>query len=63
MDGARWLHAAQSNYHDIVPTNSLGVPNAWINRLAERPLPEGNPTLEFPDMASFAAALALEAAH
>ena len=54
---APWLHAAQSNLHDIVPTNSLGVPNAWINRLGERPLPGGEPTLEFPDMASFAEAM------
>ncbi len=54
---ARWLHAAQSNLHDIVPTNSLGVSNAWINRLAERPLPDGEPTIEFPDMASFANAM------
>ena len=54
---ARWLHAAQSNFHDIVPANALGVPTAWINRLAERPLPEGEPTFEYPDMASFAAAM------
>jgi 2-haloalkanoic acid dehalogenase type II len=55
---ARWLHAAQSDYHDIVPANSLGIPNAWINRLGETPLPEGKPTYEFPDMASFAEAMA-----
>lgn len=54
---ARWLHAAQSNFHDVVPTNSLGIPNAWINRLGERPLPEGDPAFEYPDMASFAEAL------
>jgi 2-haloalkanoic acid dehalogenase type II len=54
---ARWLHAAQSDLHDIVPTNTLGVPNAWINRLGEHPLPDGEPMLEFPDMASFAAAM------
>jgi 2-haloalkanoic acid dehalogenase type II len=54
---ARWLHAAQSNSHDIVPTNALGVPNAWINRLGERALHDGAPTFEFPDMASFAEAM------
>jgi 2-haloacid dehalogenase/putative hydrolase of the HAD superfamily len=53
--GARWLHAAQSDYHDIVPTNTIGVPNAWINRLGERALPGGVPTFELRDMASFAA--------
>jgi 2-haloalkanoic acid dehalogenase type II len=57
MGEARWLHAAQSNFHDIVPTNALGVPNAWINRLGERPLADGEPSFEFPDMASFAAAM------
>src|SRR5437764_1356666 len=52
--GQRWLHAAQSNDHDIIPTNSLGIPNAWINRLRERALDDGEPTFEYRDMASFA---------
>jgi len=51
----RWIHAAQSNFHDIIPTNALGIPNAWINRLGERPLPGGTPLAEFPDLATFAA--------
>jgi 2-haloalkanoic acid dehalogenase type II len=55
---ARWLHAAESNFHDIVPTNTLGVPNAWINRHGQPPLLGGTPTLEFRDLSSFAAALA-----
>jgi 2-haloalkanoic acid dehalogenase type II len=55
---ARWLHAAQSNYHDIVPTNSLGIPNAWINRRKQNALTGGKPTYEFPDLKSFAGALA-----
>jgi hypothetical protein len=25
---ARWLHAAQSDFHDVIPTNVLGIPNA-----------------------------------
>jgi len=29
---ARWLHAAQSYYHDVAAARSLGVPVAWINR-------------------------------
>lgn len=56
--GLRWLHAAQSDFHDIIPTNSLGVPNAWINRLGERALDGGVPTFEYRDMASFAEAMA-----
>jgi 2-haloacid dehalogenase/putative hydrolase of the HAD superfamily len=57
IGGARWLHAAQSNFHDIVPTNALGIPNAWINRKAGRPLPGGNPTVEFADLTGLANAL------
>ena len=26
------LHIAQSIYHDIIPTNSLGLSNVWVNR-------------------------------
>lgn len=55
---ARWLHAAESNFHDIVPTNTLGIPNAWINRHGEPPLRGGLPELEFHNLGSFAAALA-----
>ena len=43
IGGARWLHAAQSNFHDIVPANALGIPSAWINRhgsAGERPTHE-----------------------
>jgi len=36
-DGARWLHAAQSHFHDVVPCRELGIPVAWINRKNERP--------------------------
>jgi 2-haloalkanoic acid dehalogenase type II len=51
---ARWLHAAQSNFHDIVPCNELGIPNAWVNRRAESALPGGSPTHEVRDMAGLA---------
>ena len=51
----RWIHAAESNFHDIVPTNALGIPNAWINRKGETSRPGGTPTREFRDLASFAA--------
>jgi len=26
------VHAAQSVYHDIIPTNQLGIRNVWVNR-------------------------------
>ena len=41
---APWLHAAQSNFHDIVPANSLGIATAWVNRRGDSPLPSGTPT-------------------
>jgi len=34
---ARWLHAAQSVYHDVVPGKSLGLSTAWVNRPSIRP--------------------------
>jgi FMN phosphatase YigB (HAD superfamily) len=54
---ARWLHAAQSNYHDIVPTNELRIPNAWINRHGQKALAGGKPTYEFTNLPQLADAL------
>jgi 2-haloalkanoic acid dehalogenase type II len=54
---AKWLHAAQSNFHDIVPANQLGIANAWINRHAEKPRVGGTPTYEFRDLAGLADAM------
>ena len=54
VGGARWLHAAQSNYHDIVPCNALGIPTAWINRKSEKALPRGAPAHEFDDLGGLA---------
>ena len=34
----RWLHTAQSYFHDIVPACELGIPVVWVNRKAEAPL-------------------------
>ena len=55
LGAARWLHAAQSNFHDVVPANTLGIPTAWINRKGERALPGGTPTHEFADLTGLAA--------
>jgi 2-haloacid dehalogenase/putative hydrolase of the HAD superfamily len=54
---ALWLHAAESNFHDIVPTNALGIDNAWINRLRQKALPGGTPKFEFGDLAGLADAI------
>ena len=32
IGNVRWLHAAQSYYHDVATARGLGVPVAWINR-------------------------------
>lgn len=34
------LHVAQSVYHDIIPTNEMGIDSAWVNRYNE-PMPKG----------------------
>jgi 2-haloacid dehalogenase/putative hydrolase of the HAD superfamily len=33
--GRRLLHAAQSYFHDIVPTAAMGIPSAWVKRKSE----------------------------
>jgi 2-haloalkanoic acid dehalogenase type II len=35
MGPRRWLHVAQSLFHDVSPAGSLGIPVAWINRKGE----------------------------
>jgi 2-haloacid dehalogenase len=32
---SRVLHVAQSVYHDILPTQAIGIASAWVNRYAE----------------------------
>lgn len=56
--GARWLHAAQSYFHDVQPARALGIPCAWINRKGE-PAPDGGRAdQEFRDLAGLAGWLA-----
>ncbi len=54
IGSARWLHAAQSNFHDVVPCNALRIPTAWVNRRNDKPLPGGTPRYEVRDMAGLA---------
>lgn len=54
---AKWLHAAQSNFHDIVPANELGIENAWINRHGQKPLSGGAPTFEYRNLTELADAM------
>lgn len=58
IGNARWLHAAQSFFHDVVPARSLEIPVAWINRKEERP-PRGDaPDLELSNLTALADSLA-----
>ncbi|MFN2387047.1 MAG: HAD family hydrolase [Thermoanaerobaculia bacterium] len=54
IGGRRWLHAAQSDFHDVVPARQLGIPVAWINRKGERAGREGPPLHETRDLAGLA---------
>jgi 2-haloacid dehalogenase/putative hydrolase of the HAD superfamily len=50
----RWLHAAQSLFHDIAATRRLGIPSAWINRRGETAPGASGAEAEFGTLAEFA---------
>lgn len=52
--GQRWLHAAQSYFHDVVPARALGIPVAWINRKGEAASDGGRADHEFRTLAELA---------
>lgn len=61
---AQHLHVAQSLFHDHAPAKAMGIDTLWINRRlgketegASGPNLDVTPDAEYPDMASFAAAL------
>ena len=47
VGGRRWLHAAQSYFHDVTPAVAHKVPVAWINRKGEKPTGVARPDREF----------------
>jgi FMN phosphatase YigB (HAD superfamily) len=51
---ARWLHVAQSYFHDIVPARRLGIASAWINRKRESPAAAERPDIEVRTLAEAA---------
>jgi 2-haloalkanoic acid dehalogenase type II len=53
----RWLHAAQSFFHDVVPARALGIPVAWINRKGEAASGGIAPDFELRDLTGLAEAL------
>jgi len=56
----RWLHAAQSLYHDVAPARRFGLATAWVNRRRGRdgfgatPPAAALPDLEVVDLAELA---------
>jgi 2-haloalkanoic acid dehalogenase type II len=37
LGGPRFLHAAQSYFHDVVPARHLSIPCVWVNRKKQTP--------------------------
>ncbi|WP_420616399.1 haloacid dehalogenase [Candidatus Palauibacter sp.] len=50
----RWLHVAQSLFHDVVPATSLAIPVLWVNRKAEPRPDDAAPVHIAPDLAAAA---------
>ena len=62
----RWLHVAESLYHDIGPANQRGLPSVWVNRGhnrggagATRPS-DARPDLEVPNLETLVEMMGLE---
>jgi 2-haloacid dehalogenase/putative hydrolase of the HAD superfamily len=52
---ARWLHAAQSYFYDVVPATALKVPVVWVNRKDELLNADGpQPVSQVKDLAGLA---------
>jgi 2-haloalkanoic acid dehalogenase type II len=55
LEGKRFLHAAQSYFHDVVPCSELGLPVAWVNRKGELSEQDGpKPTHEVRNLSELA---------
>jgi 2-haloalkanoic acid dehalogenase type II len=54
IGAGRWLHVAQSYYHDVQPARALGIATAWVNRKREHPRDDRGPDHEFPTLAEAA---------
>ncbi len=46
----RWLHAARSFFHDVVPACALNIPVVWVNREHTKPLGPEHPNAEVDDL-------------
>ncbi|MFQ5349367.1 MAG: haloacid dehalogenase type II [Thermoanaerobaculia bacterium] len=58
IGGRRWLHVAQSQFHDIAPAQRMGIAAAWINRLDEAPAAGLEPVASFADLSGLSSWLA-----
>ena len=52
------VHVGASLFHDIAPSNELGLRSVWINRLGETSSDGTRPTRELPDLVELPATLA-----
>jgi 2-haloacid dehalogenase len=55
----KWLHVAESLFHDIAPANKLGIANIWVNRRGDKPasasrLSNVTPGFTVPDLKALA---------
>lgn len=51
LPGERWLHAAQSYFHDVEPAAALGIPVVWVNRKREGPAGTARPDAQVATLA------------
>ena len=51
----RWLHVAQSLFHDILPATALDIPVLWVNRNAQLLPEDADPVHVLPDLGAAAA--------
>jgi 2-haloalkanoic acid dehalogenase type II len=54
LGGQRWLHAAQSYFHDVMPARALRIPVAWINRKHQTASDGGSADREFSTLTELA---------
>ncbi len=54
IGSSRWLHAAQSHFHDVLPCRALGIPVAWVNRKKEPSQGETSADIEVENLAGLA---------
>ncbi len=52
--GRRWLHVAQSWYHDVAPASERGIPVLWVNRKGEAVAGDAGPVGQVRDLADAA---------